>query len=94
MAETIEMTEEQFDAKFTMRQNHIVMDNEDHFETYGPEHDFITDPFNAQHIWTVIDGDDGMCIVSGYHHVNRVYHMISNEAHFGEDIVCQWEGVE
>ena len=81
------MDEAEFDKKFTFKQNHIVPSNEDKFETYGPELDFVQLPENKNHVWTAVDGDEGELVyVSGFHYVNRIFYMISNESHNGEDI--------
>jgi hypothetical protein len=90
MAKQIEMTEAEFDKKFTVKPNHIVPENEHGYETYGPENAYITDPKNANFVWTVLDGDGGMCLVSGYHHVNRMHHLVTNESHEGKDITVEW----
>lgn len=78
----ITLTEEEFDKGFTLKKNQFD-DNAGYdgcaFETYGKELDFVMKQDNA-HIWTAIDGEHGgLCIVSGYHLVNRIYYLISNE---------------
>ena len=82
----INLTEDQFEERYTLLVNHIDPnaswasgdENGCLFETYGPELDFVRaqDP---RCIWTVIDGDDGTAIVSGYHLVNRIGYLISTE---------------
>ena len=34
----------------------------------------------ADKLWTVVDTDEEPAMLSGYHHVNRLYYVISNEA--------------
>ena len=46
------------------------------FETYGEELEFVrSQPENT--IWTEMDGDEGVSIVSGYHLVNRIQYYIT-----------------
>lgn len=46
------------------------------FETFGVELNYvIAQPRNR--IWTLIDGDGGLCIISGFHLVNRLGYFIS-----------------
>ena len=94
MATPIEMTEDEFDSKFTVKPNHIVPENEHGYETYGPENDYVTDPDNANKVWTVVDTDEGLYLLSGYHHVNRVHHVVTNENHMGQDISIKWGGID
>jgi hypothetical protein len=45
------------------------------FETYGEELDFVlAQPENL--VWTEMDGDGGVYIVSGYHLVNRIQYYV------------------
>ena len=87
MTTLINMTEDEFDATYVLRQNHLNPNASWAigegtgclFETYGEELQFVRlqDP---QTIWTVLDGEDGnLCVVSGYHFVNRVGYLISTE---------------
>ena len=46
------------------------------FETYGEECDFVHD-HDVHNIWTVIEGDDDLHIVSGLHLVNRLNYIIT-----------------
>jgi hypothetical protein len=59
------------------------------FETYSPDIDHIlslaNDPNNAKRIWTMIDGDDGMYLIAGYHLVNRIYYIVTMEEWTDED---------
>lgn len=55
------------------------------FETYSPDVTFVSaQPDNT--IWTEIDGDEGVYIVSGYHLVNRIQYYIT-EKPWVEDVV-------
>jgi hypothetical protein len=75
----IEMSEDEFDASYPLRINHLNPSASWAFgegpgclfETYGAELDFVKkqDPLT---IWTLVDGDDDdMYVQSGYHLVNR-----------------------
>lgn len=46
------------------------------FETYGEEKLFVqtSDPLT---VWTLVEGDDGYTILSGYHLVNRIGHFVT-----------------
>lgn len=90
----IEITEDEFDACYLLRRNHLNphaswgFDDEAGclFETYGEELDFVRqqDPCT---IWTLVDGDDGdQYVLSGFHLVNRIGYLVS--------IVAVPEGVD
>ena len=81
----IEMTEDEFDARYTLVPNHLDLNaswtyGDGHgclFETYGEELDFVRaqDP---QTIWTLVDGSNGdQYLHSGYHLVDRIGYLIS-----------------
>ena len=80
----IEITDDEFDATYQLRPNHLnpnaswAIDGVGYlFETYGKELDFVRrqDP---RTVWTVLDGDDGdIYVVSGYHFVNRIGYLVS-----------------
>lgn len=79
--------EENFDRKYTpnlkLRSEHF-RDQSGRFETFA--NDIITVLGQEEKfVWTCVDGDDGLYYVSGYHLVNRVYYLITNEP---------WEQVE
>ena len=58
-----------------------------HFETYGEEVEFVTKADN-KHIWTEVDGDNGMYLVSGYHIVNRINHYVTNVPWQEDEDIC------
>lgn len=83
----IQLTEEEFDARFPLLENHL----NPHaswgfgngrgclFETYGEEFEFVRRQDPAT-VWTIVDGDDGdWYVVDGLHFVNRVGYLISRE---------------
>ena len=49
------------------------------FETYGEDLDFVLEISKSNHrkVWTLIDGDNGLVIVSGYRLVNRVHYIVT-----------------
>lgn len=46
------------------------------YETYGPELDHVRAQL-PEHIWTIIDGEENLVIVSGYHLVNRIGYILA-----------------
>ena len=86
MNDTIDWEQElnDWEAKYKPIKNHITGENDDKFETYGEELEFVRaqDP---RAIWTLVDGDDGnLYIVDGYHLVNRVNYFVTNLPFEGE----------
>jgi len=74
-----QITEEEFDKKYQPIENHID-DNASWsgcmFETFGAEVEFVKQqPEN--HIWTIVECDDSMVVVSGWHYVNRMGYLIT-----------------
>jgi hypothetical protein len=83
---TIDLTEEQFDARFPLVPNFLVPDTSWGDQNgagcmYGMtqlELDFIRDQ-HPQCIWTLVDGDDGdMYVLSGFHTENRFGHLVTH----------------
>ena len=81
----IELTEDQFDARYQLRPNHInpsagwaLGDGPGClFDAHGEEFAFVRrqDP---QTVWTLLDGDDGdMYLINGMHFINRVGYLLS-----------------
>ena len=56
--------------------NEIAGDEQYQFETYGDELHYVLQQ-DDKHIWTEMDGDNGVYIVSGYHLVNRIQYYIT-----------------
>lgn len=48
------------------------------FETFGDELSFVRSQ-PADHIWTMLDGEDEPIIVSGYHRCNRIGHIVTKQ---------------
>lgn len=78
-----------FEERYKPIQNHITNREEFNgwmFETYGADDDYIrtlakTEP---NRIWTIIDCDDDLIIVNGWHYVNRFAYVVTEIA-FNED---------
>jgi hypothetical protein len=67
-----------WEAKYKPVRNRF--DNNDKFETYGEELDFVRSVYDTdpRRVWTLVDGDDGnLYIVDGYHLVNRVNYFVT-----------------
>lgn len=79
----IVITEDEFDATYSLRRNHLNPDaawDGCLFDTHGAEGDFVRSQ-DPRKIWTMVDGCDGRSIVlSGYHWVNRIAYLISTTA--------------
>jgi hypothetical protein len=85
MTTIITITEDEFDATYSLRPNHLnpnaswtIGDGPGClFETYGEELAFVRSQ-DPRTIWTLLDGDDGdQLVVSGYRLVNRIGYLIS-----------------
>ena len=83
------MTEDDFYAKYNPIKNPFYENPEDcafdgcMFETYGPELEFVVDTRttnkNKLQIWTIIEVEDNMYYLSGYHFVNRFGYLLTPE---------------
>lgn len=85
-------TEEDFDKRYTYDTTVVstVFDPDSQagmLETYGADIKLVLDIANKTplRVWTMVDGDDGMYLVQGYHLVNRIYYVITNEPAQSED---------
>lgn len=82
MSNFIEMSEDEWEEKYKPIKNHL---NENAtwngwlYETFGEEIEFVMTQPDLK-IWTLYEGDGGMCIVSGYHWVNRLGYFITEVA--------------
>ena len=56
-------------------------------ETYGADLKLVLkiNKKTTLRVWTMVDGDDGMYLIAGYHLVNRIYYVITNEEAQSED---------
>lgn len=85
MTDFIQLTEEEFEARFPLLPNHLnpnaswqVGDGPGClFEIYGAELDFVRQQDPAT-VWTIVDdGEGGECIMSDFHFVNRLGYFVS-----------------
>jgi len=62
------------------------VESDDKFETYGIELGFVlgVNQFNPHNVWTLIDGEEGMYIVNGYHLCDRFAYFITDVPFSGE----------
>lgn len=75
------LTEDEFDAKFT-----VIPDDDG--ETIRPTSDGI-DPGSRQ-LWTILDGDKALYACSGLHRVNRIGYLLTVEA-WTEETEAVWQ---
>jgi len=46
------------------------------WETYGPQVDYVrAQPNNL--VWSLVDGEDGPVVITGFHHVNAIGYFVS-----------------
>lgn len=86
------LTEEQFDELFNLIDNKIDLNASfggKMFETYGPELAFVQQMAKFNRVITIVETDTSeegdivipmMCYVSGYHVVNRIGYLITEES--------------
>jgi len=79
------MNYEQWEEKYKPILNHIDPNQFILFETYGDELEFIKRQ-NPNNVWTLIDGDEGTYVSSGFHLVNRISYIVTEHPHNGEFI--------
>lgn len=82
------LSENEFYKQYNLIKNHID-DNAPFdgrmFETYGKEldyiHEMVKNPETQHKVWTIIEGDgDALFYSSGYHIVNRIGYLITEES--------------
>jgi hypothetical protein len=85
-------TEADFDKLYTYDTSVVstVFDPESQagmLETYGADLKLVLDIANKtpMRVWTMVDGDDGMYLLQGYHLVNRIYYVITEQNAKSED---------
>ena len=88
MIEQEKISMDDFDEKFTM---YTAEESENFevgtgmFETYGNDMDIVNKMRrnNPYQVWTAVDGDSNSLVyLQGYHLVNRIYYLITNEDGF------------
>lgn len=83
----IEMTEDEFYEKYNPVKNHLD-DNASFdgcmFETYGKEIDYIrklnSNTSTDKTIWTIIEAEDNLYYLSGFHFVDRLGFLVTEES--------------
>ena len=82
----VDMTEDDFYSKFNPVKNHLVQDaafDGCMFETYGKEFEHVkeigSNEATKQTLWTIVDSEDKLFFISGYHYVNRLGYLITKE---------------
>ncbi len=80
----VKISEGDFEARFQPQPNHLNPDASFSgwlYETHGAEADFIGEfaVKSPEHVWTVLETDEGISIVSGVHFVNRMGYIITKE---------------
>ena len=90
------LTENEFDEKFTPVENHLD-DNASFsgcmFETYGEEVDYVFKlSKTTKKVWTIIEGDDDtLFYVTGFHLVNRLGFLVTEESYEEEsEVKLDW----
>jgi len=81
------MKYEQWEEKYKPKANHFRRDEDTNlFETFGPELGYVmaVSDLQPKRVWTLVDGDVGTYIVSGYHLVNRIAYFITEEPFEGD----------
>ena len=71
-----------WEAKYKPIKNHITGEDDDKFEIYGEELDYVRSVADTEprRVWTLVEGDDSnLYIVAGYHLVNRLNYFITKE---------------
>ena len=85
------MSNEEWYNTYNPMVNHLNDDNGIAFETYGDEEDYVRQQ-DDRHVWTEMDGDNGVYIVNGMHFVNRIQYYITNKP-WTDDVtitVCEY----
>lgn len=82
-----ELTYEEWVDKYKPIKNHLVNDDTTSFETYGDEVLFVCEQPNST-VWTELDGDNGVYLVSGYHLANRISYYVTEVPWDDSDDVC------
>jgi hypothetical protein len=76
------ITWDEFETEFKPRQNLLTKRSDYNgwkYETYGDHEAFIRmfAQTNPENVWTIMDGDEGIIIGSGWHYVNRMGYIIT-----------------
>lgn len=82
--EWLSLSEDEFEKLYPLIENHLNPNASWSvgngrgclFETFGDELEFVKSQ-DPSKVWTLVDCDEGSCIISGFHFVNRVGYLIS-----------------
>jgi hypothetical protein len=84
--ETTDLTEEQWTEQYRPVTNYLTNEGTS-YETYGDDLEYVLQQ-DEKHVWTELDGDNGVYLVNGYHIVNRIQYYIT-EVPWKEDEFIQ-----
>lgn len=81
MTEVVKISEDQFEAEFKPRKNPFLRSapfNDWMLETYGKELEHVRAQDPA-HIWTIVEAEEKLFYVAGFHFVNRLGYIITEK---------------
>lgn len=70
--ELVTMTESEFDTKYEP----IGLERDGSGTLWREEHE-IPEDLERNHLWTVVEGDEGTCYIPDWHFVNRVAYVVT-----------------
>ena len=78
----LNLSEDRFYEEFRPVKNHLEENaafDGCMFETFGKEFDYVNSMVPTHSVWTILDAEGHLSIVSGYHYVNRLGYMITEK---------------
>jgi hypothetical protein len=80
----MKLTVDDFDEKYSQDKSIRSKNFPDQYgqlETYGNDLKVLKRIFKKtpKRIWTFVDSDNGVEIIAGFHFVNRIYYIVTNE---------------
>ena len=85
MTTYVSLTWKEFEEQFRPIKNHLSSDSDQQmFETYGEEVEFVISKVEENKVWTWADGDYCSYVSNGYHYVNRIGYYVC-EVPYDED---------
>ncbi len=78
----IEMAEDDFYETYTQRENHLddnASFNGAMYETYGEEVGYVRKNIKSPRLWTIVECEEGLYYMSGYHYVNRLGYFFTEQ---------------
>jgi hypothetical protein len=83
-----------FNKLFTITPNHFQSkegyEPVEMFETYGEEVDYAWEMSKQNRCWTILDCDGKLYLNAGYHYVNRLGYIITDQP-FDKDYELRWD---